>query len=55
VVDPALLGEITEVHRKVRRATFPKPIKIWLTETSWSVVPDVAHWRRFPRADLRGR
>ncbi len=50
VVDPALLGEVTEVPSEEWRATFPAPIRVWISEDEWTVVPDVAHWRRYPRA-----
>jgi hypothetical protein len=48
VVDPALLGEVTEVPRRAWRPEFPKPIKMWISETEVSVVPDVEHWSHYP-------
>ncbi len=50
VVDPALLGEVTEVPRSVWQAEFPRPLVVWISDTEVSVVPDVPHWRRYPRA-----
>ncbi len=49
VVDPALLGEVTEVPREEWRATFPRPLVMWISDTEVSVVPDIAHWRRYRR------
>jgi hypothetical protein len=53
VVDPALLGEVTEIPRPVWRAEFPRPLLVWISDTEVSVVPDVTHWRRYPRAGFR--
>ncbi len=43
VVNPTQLGEVTEVPRRAWRAEFPQPITVWLSETTVTVVPDVAH------------
>jgi hypothetical protein len=45
-----MLGEVAEVPREQWEAAFPQPIRVWLSQDEWTVVPDVAHWRRYRRA-----
>ncbi|MGY1640052.1 hypothetical protein ACI782_02830 [Geodermatophilus sp. SYSU D00703] len=48
VVDPALLDEVSEVPREEWKS-WPAPVRVWISADEWTVVPDVAHWRRFAR------
>jgi hypothetical protein len=50
VVDPALLGEVSEVPRRTWQAEFPRPLVVWISDSEVTVVPDVEHWRSYPLA-----
>ncbi|NYJ06588.1 hypothetical protein [Petropleomorpha daqingensis] len=51
VVDPAQLGEVTEIEPEHWRAEFPEPITVWLDDVQCAVVPNCRPWStRYRRA-----